>query len=90
MFWAGYEEPPDGGWGWMIVVAAFFIRIFTTNLYAISPVLLVEISDSFNNNSRFQVTWIFALFMFIWSWTVMWEYKFQDNHLTMNPNEFMF
>jgi hypothetical protein len=34
-------EPPDGGYGWVCVVAVFFINGFTWGIVAVSPALVL-------------------------------------------------
>ena len=49
-------SPPDGGWGWVIVAAAFIINFLLSGDTNSFPVLLPELSSYFDVNESF-VSW---------------------------------
>ena len=49
--------PPDGGWGWMVVVGSFFIHVVADGVAYSFGIFCVEFIDQFNAG-RAEVGWI--------------------------------
>ncbi|CAD6189099.1 unnamed protein product [Caenorhabditis auriculariae] len=43
--------PPDGGWGWMVVIGSFFIHVFADGFVYSFGVLVVKIMEEFKANN---------------------------------------
>ncbi|XP_070533810.1 monocarboxylate transporter 13-like [Ptychodera flava] len=57
------QKPPDGGWGWLIVLATFIIAALGAgNIYAVG-VLFVAFLDAFGR-SKADTSWIGSIFGF--------------------------
>ncbi|VDN10788.1 unnamed protein product [Dibothriocephalus latus] len=41
-------EPPDGGWGWVIVVAAFFVHLITDGVPVAFGIFIEDLFEDFN------------------------------------------
>lgn len=57
----GPAEPLDGGYGWFIVLGAFFVQFWVAGLVKSYGVLFVEILETFPNNSTAVASWIPAI-----------------------------
>lgn len=55
-------RPPDGGWGWMVVFAAFMVNLFSDGVTFSFGVLYVEFLDYFGEGKA-KTAWIASLFM---------------------------
>ena len=54
-------DPPDGGWGWICVIAAFMVNVITDGLSYSFGVLFVSLLSYFGAN-RSSTAWIGSLF----------------------------
>nr|CAH8873566.1 unnamed protein product [Trichobilharzia regenti] len=50
-------EPPDGGWGWVVVVAAFFVHMITDGVIVSFGVLIESLIEEFQD-SLSATSWI--------------------------------
>ncbi|CAH8638233.1 unnamed protein product [Heterobilharzia americana] len=50
-------EPPDGGWGWVVVVAAFFVHMITDGVIVSFGVLIESLIEEFGE-SLSATSWI--------------------------------
>ena len=57
---AGLPTPPDGGWGWVIVLASFFIHVIADGVAYSFGVFLLEFLDYFGGG-RGELGWIGSL-----------------------------
>lgn len=57
----GPAEPLDGGYGWFIVLGAFFVQFWVAGLVKSYGVLFVEILETFPNSSTAVASWIPAI-----------------------------
>ncbi|KAL2101507.1 hypothetical protein ACEWY4_003268 [Coilia grayii] len=63
-----YAEVPDGGWGWVVAVAFFFVEVFTYGIIKSFGVFLQDLMAEFNEtNSR--VSWVISICVFIMAFT---------------------
>ncbi|XP_041737325.1 monocarboxylate transporter 7 [Coregonus clupeaformis] len=63
-----YEAVPDGGWGWAVAVAFFFVEVFTFGTIKSLGVFLQDLMTEFGeSNSR--VSWVIAICIFILTFT---------------------
>ncbi|XP_067274819.1 solute carrier family 16 member 6b [Pseudorasbora parva] len=63
-----YYEVPDGGWGWMVAVAFFFVEVFTYGIIKIFGIFLQDLMRDFNEtNSR--VSWVVSICVFVMAFT---------------------
>lgn len=53
--------PPDGGYGWVIVIAACVVQIWIMGFIKSYSVLYVQIIAAFPNSSAYHASWIPAL-----------------------------
>lgn len=51
------KGPPDGGWGWMVVVGSFMIHVIADGITYSYGVLAIDFIDQFEA-SRQQIGWI--------------------------------
>ncbi|XP_074477200.1 monocarboxylate transporter 7-like [Sebastes fasciatus] len=59
-----YPEAPDGGWGWLVAVAFFFVEVFTYGIIKIFGIFLQDLMEEFGEtNSR--VSWIVSICVFV-------------------------
>lgn len=59
-----YSEVPDGGWGWVVAVAFFFVEVFTYGTIKSFGIFLQDLMDEFDEtNSR--VSWIVSICVFV-------------------------
>lgn len=54
--------PPDGGWGWVVVAAAFMVNLIADGVTFSFGVIFVEFLNYFGQN-RSKTAWIGSLFM---------------------------
>lgn len=58
-----YPQAPDGGWGWVVAVAFFFVEVFTYGIIKIFGIFLEDLTSHFGEtNSR--VSWIVSICVF--------------------------
>lgn len=55
-------HPPDGGWGWVVVTASFFVNLIADGITFSFGVIFVEFLNYFGEN-RSKTAWIGSLFM---------------------------
>lgn len=56
----GYIPPPDGGWGWVVVLASFIVNVITDGVVNSFGVFLVVFVDVFNTG-RGMISWVGCL-----------------------------
>lgn len=61
-----YLVPPDGGWGWLILVAAMLVNIIISGIIKSFGILVVEIQEIFDLKPA-QILWIPAITYFFYS-----------------------
>lgn len=54
-------DPLDGGYGWFVVLGAFFVQFWVAGLVKSYGVLFVEILETFPSNSTAVASWIPAI-----------------------------
>lgn len=57
---AGRAEPPDGGWGWMVVLSAFFQSALVFGVLRSFGVFFVEFVAAFEEQAA-RVSWIASI-----------------------------
>lgn len=57
----GNAEPPDGGYGWVIVFGAFSVQFWVAGLVKSYGVLYVEIMETFPSSTATVASWIPAI-----------------------------
>ena len=57
---ADYVTPPDGGWGWLVVLSSFMIHVIADGIVYSFGVFLTELVDYFNAG-RGEITWVGSL-----------------------------
>lgn len=63
-----YPEVPDGGWGWVVAVAFFFVELFTYGVIKSFGIFLQDLIAEFDEtNSR--VSWVVSICVFIMAFT---------------------
>ncbi|XP_069055969.1 monocarboxylate transporter 7-like isoform X2 [Pleurodeles waltl] len=63
-----YTKVPDGGWGWVVAVAFFFIEVFTYGVIKTFGVFFSELITYFEeSNSR--ISWIISICVFVMTFT---------------------
>lgn len=63
-----YPQTPDGGWGWVVAVAFFFVEVFTYGIIKVFGIFLQDLTHEFGEtNSR--VSWIISICVFVMSFT---------------------
>ncbi|KAA0705566.1 Monocarboxylate transporter 7 [Triplophysa tibetana] len=63
-----YEEVPDGGWGWVVAGAFFFVEVFTYGIIKIFGIFLQDLMTCFGEtNSR--VSWVVSICVFVMAFT---------------------
>ncbi|XP_013919473.1 PREDICTED: monocarboxylate transporter 11-like [Thamnophis sirtalis] len=54
------EDPPDGGWGWLVVVAGFLANSLTFGILRSLGVLFEDLVEAFQATAA-QVSWVMAI-----------------------------
>lgn len=54
-------KPPDGGYGWAVVVGAFLVQFWVSGLVKSYGVLFVEVMEAFTDTSTVVAAWIPAI-----------------------------
>lgn len=54
-------KPPDGGYGWAVVVGAFLVQFWVSGLVKSYGVLFVEVMEEFQDTSTVVAAWIPAI-----------------------------
>lgn len=54
-------KPPDGGYGWAVVVGAFLVQFWVSGLVKSYGVLFVEVMETFTDTSAAVAAWIPAI-----------------------------
>ncbi|XP_062937108.1 monocarboxylate transporter 7 [Cynocephalus volans] len=63
-----YTQVPDGGWGWAVAAAFFFVEVFTYGIIKTFGVFFNDLMDSFDeSNSR--ISWIISICVFVLTFT---------------------
>ncbi|XP_051572622.1 solute carrier family 16 member 6b [Myxocyprinus asiaticus] len=63
-----YAEVPDGGWGWVVAAAFFFVEVFTYGIIKIFGIFLQDLMSCFGeSNSR--VSWAISICVFVMAFT---------------------
>ncbi|XP_028842308.1 solute carrier family 16 member 6b [Denticeps clupeoides] len=63
-----YEKVPDGGWGWAVAVAFFFVEVFTYGIIKSFGIFLQDLMSEFEeSNSR--VSWVISICVFVMTFT---------------------
>lgn len=63
-----YAKVPDGGWGWVVAVAFFFVEVFTYGIIKIFGIFLQDLMNCFGEtNSR--VSWAVSICVFVMAFT---------------------
>lgn len=63
-----YSEVPDGGWGWMVAAAFFFVEVFTYGIIKTFGIFLQDLMTEFHEtNSR--VSWAVSICVFVMAFT---------------------
>ena len=52
--------PPDGGWGWVVVLASFMCNVVVDGIIFTSGMLFKGLTEEFQK-SQFEVAWIASL-----------------------------
>ncbi|XP_028991199.1 monocarboxylate transporter 7 [Betta splendens] len=59
-----YPEAPDGGWGWVVAVAFFFVEAFSYGIIKSFGIFLEDLMNEFQEtNSR--ISWIVSICVFV-------------------------
>ncbi|XP_026870539.2 solute carrier family 16 member 6b isoform X1 [Electrophorus electricus] len=63
-----YAQVPDGGWGWTVALAFFFVEVFTYGIIKIFGIFLQDLTSHFaETNSR--VSWVISICVFVMTFT---------------------
>ena len=63
-----YTQVPDGGWGWAIAVAFFFVEVFTYVIIKSFGVFFNDLMDSFDESNS-KISWIISICVFVLTFT---------------------
>ncbi|XP_006833668.1 PREDICTED: monocarboxylate transporter 7 [Chrysochloris asiatica] len=63
-----YTQVPDGGWGWVVAVAFFFIEVFTYGIIKTFGVFFNDLMDSFGESNS-KISWIVSICVFVLTFT---------------------
>ncbi|GAA6082021.1 solute carrier family 16 member 6b [Tachysurus ichikawai] len=63
-----YTRTPDGGWGWVVAVAFFFVEVFTYGIIKIFGIFLQDLTNDFGETNT-RVSWIISICVFVMSFT---------------------
>ncbi|XP_015514674.2 monocarboxylate transporter 13 isoform X1 [Neodiprion lecontei] len=63
----GELVPPDGGWGWLVLLASVTVNVLIPGTIKSFGVLFVEFLEVFNDSSPAAAAWIPALCYFLYS-----------------------
>lgn len=58
--WAGIPEPPDGGWGWVIVAASFLCNVVVDGVAYSFGIFLIHFVDYYKSNKG-KTAWVGSL-----------------------------
>ncbi|XP_073516464.1 monocarboxylate transporter 7 isoform X2 [Phyllobates terribilis] len=65
-----YHKVPDGGWGWVVAVAFFFVEVFTYGVIKSFGVFFKDLMIYFEeSNSR--ISWIISICVFVLTFTAI-------------------
>ncbi|XP_068610982.1 monocarboxylate transporter 7-like [Brachionichthys hirsutus] len=59
-----YSEAPDGGWGWMVAAAFFFVEVFTYGTIKTFGIFLQDLMTEFGETNN-RVSWIVSISVFV-------------------------
>uniref|UniRef100_A0A3Q0QY25 Solute carrier family 16 member 6a n=1 Tax=Amphilophus citrinellus TaxID=61819 RepID=A0A3Q0QY25_AMPCI len=59
-----YSEVPDGGWGWVVAVAFFFVEVFTYGTIKSFGIFLQDLVEEFGETYS-RVSWIVSICVFV-------------------------
>lgn len=63
-----YTKVPDGGWGWIVAFAFFFVEALTYGIIKSFGVFFTDLVESFDeSNSR--ISWIISICVFVLTFT---------------------
>ncbi|XP_006814505.1 monocarboxylate transporter 12-like [Saccoglossus kowalevskii] len=57
-----YAQPPDGGWGWIVVCSSLTVRMMTLGVSAHAGVLIVALKSTMVNNSVVEIVLVTSLY----------------------------
>lgn len=63
-----YAEVPDGGWGWVVAVAFFFVEVFTYGIIKIFGIFLQDLMTCFGETNS-SVSWAVSICVFVMAFT---------------------
>ena len=63
-----YPDVPNGGWGWVVAVAFFFVEVFTYGFIRSFGIFREEIMAEFNESSN-RVMWVIPICVFTMGFT---------------------
>lgn len=58
--WAGIPEPPDGGWGWVIVAASFLCNVVVDGVAYSFGIFLIHFVDYYKS-PKGKTAWVGSL-----------------------------
>ncbi|XP_051744103.1 solute carrier family 16 member 6b [Ctenopharyngodon idella] len=78
-----YTEVPDGGWGWMVAAAFFFVEVFTYGIIKIFGIFLQDLMRDFNETNS-SVSWVISICVFVMAFTAPLS-TVMSNHFGYRP-----
>ncbi|XP_007957888.1 monocarboxylate transporter 7 [Orycteropus afer afer] len=63
-----YTQVPDGGWGWAVAIAFFFVEVFTYGIIKSFGVFFNDLMDSFDESNS-KISWIVSICVFVLTFT---------------------